>query len=167
MRDDWAMRGVPAEDLRPLFTERSAAKVHPALALHLTGHVPRLTLDADTVGLLRDGLGFFDMEIRWLAHLNDADVLRLWRSWTGHQVYEAQVSVDTSGASAVFTGLEVEQHPDRYSGRLGEEPALFERILISTVNHLRRFRAGHTPYGPSLSAGPPPDPWPDKPLASS
>jgi hypothetical protein len=39
--------------------------------------VPRLTLDRDTIGLLRDGLGFYDMEIRWVAHLDEADVLRL------------------------------------------------------------------------------------------
>lgn len=56
-----------------------------------------------------------------------------------------------AGASATFTDLNVEQHPDRYTGRLEEEPALFERVLISTVNHLSHFRAGHTPYGPSSS----------------
>ncbi len=128
--------------------------------MHLTGRIPRLTLDLDTIGLLRDGLGFFDMEIRWVAHLDDSNVLRLWRSWTGFQVYEAQVQMDDSGTQARFTDLKVEQHPGRYSGRLHEEPNLFERVLISTVNHLRRFRAGHTPYGPSPSAGSVPDPWP-------
>lgn len=151
---------MPIEDLRPLFTEQSAINVHPALAMHRLGDIPRLTLDADTIGLLRDGLGFYDMEIRWVAHLDEADVLRLWRSWTGHQIYEAQVRVDQSGTSATFAELKVEQHPDRYTGRLSDEPALFERVLISTVNHLRDFRAGHTPYGPSISAGPAPDPWP-------
>jgi hypothetical protein len=29
------------------------------------------------------------MEIRWLAHLDDTNVLRLWRSWIGHQIYQA------------------------------------------------------------------------------
>jgi hypothetical protein len=70
------------------------------------------------------------------------------------------VTIDSLGGSATVTYLKVEQHPDRYTGRLAEESALFERVLISTVNHLRRFRAGHTPYGPSPSAGPAPDPWP-------
>ncbi|AEV84185.1 hypothetical protein ACWT_3162 [Actinoplanes sp. SE50] len=158
---------MPPEDIRPLFTAPSAARVRPALALHLTGHRPGLILDADTIGLLRDGLGYFDMEIRWMAHLDDADTVRMWRSWTGFQVYEAQVRVRGSGESAVFTDLKVEQHPDRYSGRLHEEPALFERILISSVNHLRHFRAGHTPYGPSPSAGPLPDPWPDETLTQN
>jgi hypothetical protein len=87
-------------------------------------------------------------------------VLSLWRLWTGYQVYEAQFRVDGSGARASFTDLKVEQHADRYTGRLSEEPALFERVLISTVNYLRYFRAGHTPYGPAPSAGPLPDPWP-------
>jgi hypothetical protein len=151
---------VPIEDLRPLFTERSATNVRPALAMDVLGDIPTLTLDSDTIGLLRDGLGFYDMEIRWVAQLDATDVLRLWRSWTGHQIYEAQVTVDRSGTSAAFANLKVEQHPDRYTGRLSEEPALFERVLISTVNHLRHFRAGHTPYGPSPSAGPAPDPWP-------
>jgi hypothetical protein len=152
---------MPVEDLRPLFTELSAARVHPALAMRPVRRKPGISLDSDTIGLLHDGLGFYDMEIRWVAHLLDTDVLRLWRSWTGYQIYEAQISVDSSGAEATFIDLRVEQHPDRYTGDLSDEPAPFERVLISTVNHLRHFRAGHTPYGPSPSAGPAPDPWPD------
>jgi hypothetical protein len=156
----WKNVLVPVEDLRPLFTARSAARVYPALAMRSLDRTPGLTLDSDTVGLLRDGLGFYDMEIRWVVHLDAADVLRLWRSWTGYQIYEAQVVLDATGARASIAGLKVEQHPDRFTGLLSNEPALFERILISTVNHLRRFRAGHTPYGPSPSAGPAPEPWP-------
>lgn len=121
---------------------------------------PGMALDPDTIGLLRDGLGSYDMEIRWMAHLDDTHVLRLWRSWTGYQIYEAAVVLDGSGSHATFAELKVEQHPDRYNGPLSNEPALFERVLISTVNHLRRFRAGHTPYGPSPTAGPEPEPWP-------
>ncbi|HEV8566651.1 MAG TPA: hypothetical protein VGQ92_06055 [Actinoplanes sp.] len=151
---------MPVEDLRPLFTARSAAKVHPALAMRSLDRIPTLKLDSDTIGLLRDGLGFYDMEIRWVAHLDAADVLRLWRSWTGYQIYEAQVVHDAPAARATIVGLKVEQHPDRFTGLLSNEPALFERVLISTVNHLRHFRAGHTPYGPSPSAGPTPEPWP-------
>ena len=124
------------------------------------GRVPRLTLDPDTLGLLRDGLGWFDMEIRWIAHLDDTDMLRLWRSWTGQQIYHAHVTPDGTGTHMVFTDLRIEHAPDRYPGNPAQEPALFERVLISTVNHLRHFRAGHTPYGPSPSAGPIPAPWP-------
>jgi hypothetical protein len=156
----WKNVLVPIEDLRPLFTASSAAKVHPALAMRSIDRKPGLTLDSDALGLLRDGLGFYDMEIRWVIHLDATDVLRLWRSWTGYQIYEAQVVVDEPRARATITGLKVEQHPDRFTGLLSNEPALFERVLISTVNHLRRFRAGHTPYGPSPTAGPVPEPWP-------
>jgi hypothetical protein len=155
----WKNVPVPVEDLRPLFTARSAAKVHPALAMRAIDRKLGLTLDLDTIGLLRDGLGFYDMEIRWVVHLDAADVLRLWRSWTGYQIYEAQVVLDAPGTRATIAGLKVEQHPDRFTGPLSNEPALFERVLISTVNHLRHFRAGHTLYGPSLSAGPAPEPW--------
>jgi hypothetical protein len=58
-------------------------------------------LDTDTIGLLRDGPWFLDMEIRWVAHLDDSDVLRLWRSWTGHQVYEAWVERHLLGRNRV------------------------------------------------------------------
>jgi hypothetical protein len=121
---------------------------------------PGLSLDSDTIGLLRAGLGCYDMEIRWVVHLDAADVLRVWRSWTGYQIYEAPVVLDGQAARATIAGLKVEQHPDRFTGVLSNEPALFEPVLISAVNHLRRFRAGHTPYGPSPPAGPAPEPWP-------
>ena len=98
------------------------------------------------------------MEIRWLAHLDDADVLRLWRSWTGHQIYQARIerpAVD----HRVIRSLLVEQEPDRYGGSVSSEPDQFERVLISVVNTLRRFRCGHTPYGPGPDAEPLPPPW--------
>ena len=84
--------------------------------MRLAAKAPQLVLDSDTIGLLRDGLGFFDMEIRWVAHLDESNVLRLWRSWTGHQIYDARVMIDPSGASATLTDLKVEQHPDRFTG---------------------------------------------------
>jgi hypothetical protein len=121
---------------------------------------PQLALDSDTIDLLRDGLGFFDMEIRWVVHLDESNALRVWRSWTGYQIYEARVILDHPGVSATLTELKVEQNPERFTGSLSDEPSSFERVLISTVNHLRYFRAGHTPYGPSPSAGHQPPPWP-------
>ena len=108
------------EDLRPLFTERMAAKVHPAQTLRPVDEEPRLILDADALGLLRDGLGYFDMEIRWMVHLDEAGVLRLWRSWTDFQIYEARV-----GADGAISDLRVEQHPDRYPGLLSRPPEPF------------------------------------------
>ncbi|HWS32282.1 MAG TPA: hypothetical protein VN408_06010 [Actinoplanes sp.] len=145
---------MSVQDLRPLFTEADAAETQAALALQPVEVDPGLGLDEDTAGLLRDGLGRYDMDIRWMAHLDDAGVLRLWRSWTGIQVYEARVT------GGVISELRVEEHPERYRGPIEEEPETFERVLIACVRHLRYFRAGHTPYGPSASAGPEPAPWP-------
>jgi len=119
----------------------------------------RLRLDADAQGLLRDGLGHFDMEVRWLAHLDEADVLRIWRSWVGFQINEARIEPGTDG-SARITRLEVEQHPDRHRGLLTDEPLRFERVTALVINTLREFRAGYTPYGPAEGAGPKPPTWP-------
>jgi hypothetical protein len=118
-----------------------------------------LVLDADTHELLRDGLGMYDMEIRWLAHLDESNMLRLWRSWTGHQIYQAAVEKRTVH-EWVIRELMVEQEPDRYRGSLSDEPDDFERTLASVVNTLREFRAGRTPYGPTPDASPPPATWP-------
>lgn len=146
-------------DLRPLFTDSTARQTSPGLRLTAVSAAPGVILDADTSGILRDGLGRFDMEIRWLAHLDDANVLRLWRSWTGHQIYEAFVERQATDRW-VIRALQVEQERDRYQGLLSDEPDQFERTLVSIVNTLRELRCGHTPYGPGPDAGPPPPPWP-------
>lgn len=99
------------------------------------------------------------MEIRWLAQLDRSGVLGLWRSWTGDQIYEVAVTAGAQG-HGVLDGLKVEQHPDRYQGKLGDEPDRFERILVSVVNILRRFRAGYTPYCSAPDTGPEPPSWP-------
>lgn len=149
-------------DLRPLFTERTAAKTRPGRLMTGVAAPPRLVLDTDALGLLRDGLGWFDMEIRWLAFLDSSNVLRLWRSWTGYQTYEVTVDVRDPDR-AVLRGLKIEQHPDVYTGDLTAEPDRFERILVSIINTLRAFRAGHTPHGPTPDADELPPPWPQSP----
>lgn len=146
-------------DLRPLFTDQTARRIHPALQMVESPTAPALMLDADTIGLLQDGLGLFDMEIRWLAHLDGANVLRLWRSWTGHQIYEASLDLQNPDLG-VLRALKVENHPDRHEALLDAEPGRFERSLVAIVNTLRRFRAGHTPYGPAPGAEPLPPTWP-------
>jgi hypothetical protein len=146
-------------DLRPCFTDSTAQKTSPGLRLTAVYRSPGVALDTDTRDILRDGLGLFDMEIRWLAHLDDSDVLRLWRSWTGHQIYEALVEKQAADRW-VINSLKVEQDSDRYGGSVADEPDQFERILVSVVNTLRGFRCGHTPYGPSPDAEPLPPPWP-------
>lgn len=139
-------------DLRPPFTAETATS--PGLRMTPVATPPRLRLDPDVVALLRAGLGRYDMELRWLAHLDDAGVLRLWRSWTGHEVYRATYGPDG------LTGLAVEQDPERYRGGLDGEPGRFEAVLTAVVNDLRRLRAGWSPYGPVPGAGPEPARWP-------
>lgn len=146
-------------DLRRLFTDDTAATTHPGLRMAAVPSSPGLRLDPDTVDLLRGGLGRYDMEVRWIAHLDASGRLRLWRSWTGYQVYEVTVVAEADG-SGVLSGLTVEQDPDRHRGEPAAEPARFEAVLASVVNELRRLRAGHTPYGPDPGADPLPAPWP-------
>jgi hypothetical protein len=149
--------GVP--DLRSVFTERDAEATRPGLLMTAVGPDPRLQLDPDAVKLLRAGLGRYDMDLRWLAHLDDSGTLRLWRSWTGHQIYEVTV-VEDARQVGVLVGLKVEQHPERHRGRPDGEPDRFEAVLASVVNDLRRFRAGYTPYGAAPDADPEPAGWP-------
>jgi hypothetical protein len=74
-----------------------------------------------------------------LAHLDDTNVLRLWRSWTGHQIYHAVLDRQATHRWGI-RDLAVEQEPDRYRGSL--------------------FRAGHTPYGRPRMRNLCPSPWP-------
>ena len=94
-----------------------------------------------------------------MAHLDETNVLRLWRSWTGHQIYQAVLEQQVAG-QWLIRDLAVEQEPTRYRGSLSAEPEQFDKVLVSIVNTLRSFRAGHTPYGPALDAGPLPPAWP-------
>jgi hypothetical protein len=144
-------------DLRPHFTDDT--ETHPGLRLTAVPGSSSQLVDADTKQLLADGLGRFDMEIRWLAHLDHTNVLRLWRSWTGHQIYQAVLERQTAD-QWVIREVAVEQEPARYRGSLSAEPDQFENVLVSVVNTLRYFRAGHTPYGPAPDAEPLPSPWP-------
>lgn len=152
---------MTAPDLRPCFTAQTAAHVHPGLTMKLAATPPSLVLDRDAIGLLRDGLGRYDMEIRWMAQLDDTNVLRLWRSWTGHQIYEAAVLVNETCTIGTIVTLMIERDPERYQGSMSAEPDRFEKVLTHSINTLRRFRAGHTPYGPSEGASPLPPVWPD------
>lgn len=140
--DSSSWSNAKVADLRPRFTDDT--ETHSGVRLSAVPRSPGLVLDTDTRQLLSDGLGWFDMEIRWLAHLDDKNVLRLWRSWTGLQIYQAVVERQAD-EQLVIRELTVEQEPDRYRGSLSAEPDLFEKVLASVINTLRRFRAGHTP----------------------
>jgi len=108
----------------PPFDPRREAVVRMRRPLAVA--VPSFTLDADDEAALRLGLGRIDMDIRWMAHLDDDDVLRLWRSWTGHQIFQATFARREHRLELV--GLEVETDEDvaRLSGTTGE-------VFIETV----------------------------------
>jgi len=149
---------MPGSDIRPLFTTDTNARVHGGLKLADVPQAPSLVLDPDTLSLLRDGLGQYEMEVKWLVHLDSLGRLRLWRSWTGYLMYDAICLVDINGRGRL-TGLKVEQHPDRYRGSVRDEPGRFENVLIGVVNLLRELRAGHGLYGPVEGADPRPPHW--------
>lgn len=78
---------------------------------------PDVSVSADEEAALRTGIGRVDMEIRWLARLDDQGKLRLWRSWTGFEIYRATFERRANGLHA--TELFVESSPERF----GTEPA--------------------------------------------
>jgi len=113
-------------------------------------------LTADDLRLLREGLGRIDMDLRWMVHLTEDGTLRLFRSWTGIEVYRATVTPRPDGGAAV-TGLLVETEPDRYrwTPAAGGEPAQFLGVLGSTLDLAADLAAGFGLY-PPFPAGPPP-----------
>lgn len=74
---------------------------------------PRLTLGAAEESALRIGLGRTDMDIRWMAWLDEDDRLRLWRSWTGFEMFTADFTRDSG--TLRLTRLSVESDPERYA----------------------------------------------------
>jgi hypothetical protein len=113
-------------------------------------------LSADDVALLRAGLAPYGSDVRWMALLEAdprmpgrpaAEVLRLWRSWSGTQIYEARAELRNDG-SALLTDLLVESDPERYRGFGADELNVFREVLSSAVlDQLRELRAGRSPYG--------------------
>lgn len=73
---------------------------------------PELTLTDAEEAALRIGMGRIDMEIRWLASLDDDDELRLWRSWSGHEIYRA--TFERHAERLTPTKLLVESDPEIY-----------------------------------------------------
>ena len=100
--------------------------VEPMLEPHAVTP-PVLLLTPEAERQLRVGLGRVDMEIRWLAWLSERDELRLWRSWTGFEIYRARFERGTDGALSLAELL-VESSPDPYHA-LHHEPARFTDTL--------------------------------------
>lgn len=112
-----------------------ADHVEPMLEPHDVAP-PVLLLTPDAELQLRVGLGRVDMDIRWMAWLSERDELRLWRSWTGNELYRARFD-PTAGGSLSLTELLVESSPERYHG-LHNEPAAFTQTLRHVLRLLGR-----------------------------
>ncbi len=96
---------------------------------------PAMLLTPAIEDQLRVGLGRVDMEIRWMAWLSDRDELRLWRSWTGNEIYRAQL--ERRAGRLVVTCLAVESAPGRFT-LFEREPAGF----VSTLGHVINMLGG-------------------------
>ena len=112
-------------------------------------------LSAADVALLRDGLARGEMEHKWMVSLDGDGTLRLFRSWTGFELYRAAVAPAADGG--VVTALQVETHPDRYgwSPAEGGEPARFLDVLDGVLGLAMDLAAGFGSY-PPYPPGPPP-----------
>jgi hypothetical protein len=95
---------------------------------------PDLELAPEVADELRCGLGRVDMDIRWLVWLDDQDVLHLWRSWTGFEIYRA--SFVREGPAYELRMLEVESDPERYRANLADEPAQFLEVYRAQLELL-------------------------------
>lgn len=84
------------------------------------------------------------MDVRWMAHLNSSNVLRLRRSWTGDEICAATIVEDATGQAAIDR-LTVEQDAGRYRGSLDDEPAQFELVLTTVVSLIRDLRGSPSP----------------------
>jgi hypothetical protein len=131
------------------FTPDTAARVLPGVAMIAVAEQPDVVLSAEDIDLLRDGLGHVDMQLRWLVHLDDLGVVRVWRSWSGYQVYQVTVSRDGR-----VRDLRVEQDPSRAVSSMDAEPGFFGEVLWVILNDIRALRhdesrAAEAPTGDS------------------
>lgn len=127
--------GPFGSDLELVGFNPDAERVEPMLEPYEVAP-PILGLHPKAERQLRVGLGRVDMDIRWLAWLAEHDELRLWRSWTGFEIYRARFRRDPAGGLALFELL-VESSPDRYSD-VDAEPFRF----TETLRHVLRVLEG-------------------------
>lgn len=92
------------------------------------------------VAALTAGLWPQDMDDRWVIWL-DQGVLRVWRSWTGECIYEADVALDGQGVAQCQV-LRVCDDPDVYhrSSRERGEIDRFEGVLALVLGRVREER---------------------------
>ena len=97
----------------------SAHETVEAMLRPTSASPPDVSLSADEEAALRVGIGRVDMEIRWLAWLDDRDTLRLWRSWTGFEIYRA--TFERRANALRVSALLVESSPDRFGTDAAED----------------------------------------------
>ena len=105
---------------------------------------------AAEVALLEQGLWPTSLEDRWVVWL-DQGVLRVWRSWTGECLYEAELTVDETGAASCRV-LRVCDEPEVYERSALEQGEIdrFEGVLTLLLGK-RKEAAACVINGLSLS----------------
>lgn len=79
----------------------------------------------EEMALLREGLWPASLDDRWVVWL-DGGTLRVWRSWTGECLYEAEIVQDAAGVGQCRV-LRVCDDPEIYQ-RCGEESGELDRF---------------------------------------
>ena len=155
----WLWR-LATGDRRPPFSSNTRAGCTDGRWLE---EIPHQLLDVPLLGpdeldLLREGLARVEMEHKWMAHL-EGEVLHLWRSWTGAEIYRAHLVETHEGARVAE--LWVEQDPSVHRGSLADEPGGFVGTLRGVLSLATRLRAGWTDWGPQpwATASPPECTW--------
>lgn len=99
------------------------------------------TFTPEDVARLSAGLWPTSLEDRWVVWL-DEGLVRVWRSWTGECIYEAQVSIDETGAGHCRV-LRVCDEPGVYTRSSSEQGEIdrFEGILAMLLGRRREAAA--------------------------
>lgn len=94
----------------------------------------------EAVARLAEGLWLLGMDDRWVIWL-DQEVLRIWRSWTGECIYEADVALDGQGVAQCQV-LRVCDDPEVYhrSSREAGEIDRFEGVISLVLGGTRGER---------------------------
>lgn len=95
----------------------------------------------EDVAKLRQGLWPTSLDDRWVVWLDDG-LVRVWRSWTGECIYEAELTVDEAGTGHCRV-LHVCDEPEVYTRSAAEQGEIdrFEGILALLLGKRREAAA--------------------------
>lgn len=99
------------------------------------------TFTPEDVVKLQAGLWPTGMDDRWVVWL-DEGLVRVWRSWTGECIYEAELTVDEAGAGHCRV-LRVCDEPEVYTRSPAEQGEIdrFEGVLALLLGRRREAAA--------------------------